>query len=263
MARWSWWPIAAATTLALCASLALRPANAGDTDETAPAYETVAPGEAGNSESIRPTYSAPSVPPIDNSANQAAVASPSGMQEIPQALPEETPVAVPPDAVVPQANDVNNYLNEDQDLSGGYIMEGDQASALGFDCREARGTLKTGEQTEGLMIVHVEKDSAAAKAGLRPYKHIAHNVITGAAIGAALVFPPAILILPVVEYTEVGESYDMIIGVDGQPVHNFVDFEDRMRYVQPGELVYFNVVRGGKRLQIAVPVPMLPTSASN
>ena len=55
-----------------------------------------------------------------------------------------------------------------------------------------------------------------------------------------------------IDYTEVGESYDMIIGVDGSRVTNFADFEERMRNVQPGELVYFSVVRNGKRIQIPV-----------
>jgi S1-C subfamily serine protease len=69
--------------------------------------------------------------------------------------------------------------------------------------------------------------------------------------------------LPMIEYTEIGKSYDMIIGVDGSRVNNFFDFEERMRNVQPGELVYLNLVRNGKRLQVAVPVPPLTTSASN
>jgi len=36
-----------------------------------------------------------------------------------------------------------------------------------------------------------------------------------------------------------------------------------MRSVQPGELVYLNLVRNGKRMQIAIPIPALSTSASN
>jgi S1-C subfamily serine protease len=53
---------------------------------------------------------------------------------------------------------------------------------------------------------------------------------------------------------QVGESYDMIIGVDGSRVTNFLDFQDRMRDLQPGEIVYLSVVRNGKRLQVTLPV---------
>lgn len=38
--------------------------------------------------------------------------------------------------------------------------------------------------------------------------------------------------------TQVGESYDMIIGVDGTRVMNFLDFQDRMTDLQPGEVIY-------------------------
>jgi S1-C subfamily serine protease len=77
-----------------------------------------------------------------------------------------------------------------------------------------------------------------------------------------MVFPPAILAVPVIDYSGVGESYDMIIGVDGSRVCNVLDFEDRMRNIQPGQTVYFNVVRNGKRMQVAVPITGLSTVAS-
>ena len=191
------------------------------------------------------------------------------MQEIPQARPQETPVATVPPDTVPSSNDLSNYMNDEPQLPGAvgslreFVVEGEETSPIGFEVRESRRKLNTGENAEGLLILKVEKNSAAAKAGLRPYKRAGHNVLEGLAIGAAMVFPPAILALPVIDYTEVGESYDMIIGVDGARVTNFVDFEERMRNVQPGELVYFSVVRNGKRIQIPVPVPAPSTSASN
>jgi S1-C subfamily serine protease len=37
-------------------------------------------------------------------------------------------------------------------------------------------------------------------------------------------------------------------------VTNFLDFEDRMRDLQPGDLVYLNVLRDGKRMQVTMPV---------
>ena len=69
--------------------------------------------------------------------------------------------------------------------------------------------------------------------------------------------------MPVLDYMEVGESYDMIIGVDGSRVTNFLDFQDRMRDLQPGEVIYLSVVRNGKRLQVTMPVPADVLQATN
>jgi len=222
----------------------------------------------------RPTFTTPSVPPIDNPGNDAAVMGAPGTQEIPQAMPEERPAAMVPPNVVPSSPDVTNYLNDDPDLQGGnvgtardFVAEGDETSTMGFEVRESRCRLKSGEQADGLLVVTVYKDSPAAKAGLQSYKGTKQHVLQAVAIGAGMAFPPAMLLtmvaLPMIEYTEMGKSYDMIIGVDGTRVNNFFDFEERMRNVQPGELVYLNLVRNGKRIQIAVPVPALSTSASN
>jgi hypothetical protein len=223
-------------------------------------------------EPVRPTYTTPSVPPMDNPGDDWVSASPPATQEIPQAVTpatsDDAPVARVPPGTIPQSNDVSSYVNNDPDLGMGvgtardFVAEGEETSPIGLEMRESRCKLKTGENVEGLLILKVEKDSAAAKAGLRSFKRAGHNVLEGLAIGAAMVFPPAILALPVIDYTEVGQSYDMIIGVDGSRVSNFVDFEERMRDLQPGELVYFSVVRNGKRIQIPVPVPVLNSSAS-
>ncbi|HXW83177.1 MAG TPA: PDZ domain-containing protein, partial [Candidatus Binataceae bacterium] len=55
--------------------------------------------------------------------------------------------------------------------------------------------------------------------------------------------------------SQIGERYDLIIGVDGERVTNSLDFEDRMRDLEPGEIVYLSVVRDGRRLQVKVTVP--------
>ncbi len=136
-----------------------------------------------------------------------------------------------------------------------FVSEGEMSSPIGMELREARRTLKSGEEADGLLVMDVQKGSAAATAGVHAYTRTTHNVITGAAMAAAMVFPPAILIVPALDYTQIGESYDLIIGVDGSRVTNFLDFQDKMRDVQPGEVIYFSIVRNGKRIQISVPVP--------
>lgn len=136
--------------------------------------------------------------------------------------------------------------------------EGAFTSPIGLELREARRRLSDGEEADGLLVVDVAKGSPAYNAGLHAYKNTAHNVVTGAALVAAMVFPPAIFAVPLIDYAQVGESYDMIIGVDGARVTNYLDFEDRLHDLRPGEIVYLSVVRDGKRQQIKVFLP--PTS---
>jgi PDZ domain-containing protein len=236
------------------------------------AYAATGPAAAPSSDATpeRPEITNPTVPPLSN--NGQILVGPPGTQEIPQALPAQTPGESLPAGVPASANDdLTRYQNEqDPELSTpnvgtlqDFVAEGDETSPIGVELRETTRKLSSGEEAEGLLVIKVERDSAAAKAGLRPYRRVAHNMLTGAAIGAAMVFPPAILILPIIDYTQVGESYDMIIGVDGSRVTNFIDFEERMRNIQPGELVYLSVVRNGKRIQIQVPVQPVASSATN
>jgi S1-C subfamily serine protease len=127
-----------------------------------------------------------------------------------------------------------------------------------MELTEDRRTLSSGQEADGLLIVAVAKNSPAAEAGLHAYSNTKHDVITGVAMAGAMFFPPAILLIPALDYTAIGQSYDLIIGVDGSRVRNFLDFQDRTRNLQPGETIYLSVVRDGKRLQITVPLPAAP-----
>lgn len=135
-----------------------------------------------------------------------------------------------------------------------FISEGDESSPLGMDLREDQRKLNSGEIANGLLIVGVRSGSAAAKGGLHACRHTARNVLTGVAVAAMLFFPPAIVAVPLLAQANLGDSYDMIIGVDGTRVSNFLDFEDQMRDVQPGEIVYLSIVRNGDRVQVPVHV---------
>jgi hypothetical protein len=237
------------------------------------------PASAAAEMPARPTFTTPSVPPIENPGYDDAQVSAPQMQEIPQAAPPAPGVATAPTSntttsnAAPTSPDINNYMREDPDLGPGigtardFVAEGEETSPIGFEVRESRCRLKTGEHADGLLILRVFKGSPAAKAGLQSYNGGKQHALQALAIGAGIAFPPAMLLtmvaLPMIEYTEIGKSYDLIIGVDGVRVTNFLDFEDRMRNVLPGEVVYLNLVRNGKRLQVAVPVPELATSASN
>ena len=142
--------------------------------------------------------------------------------------------------------------------------EGELSAPFGMQLREAKRSLKSGEDADGLLITAVEKGSPAAAVGLRPYTHTVHDAIAAAAIlGAFFSGGLSVVVIPALAYMQVGASYAMIIGVDGSRVTNFLDFQDRMRDLQPGELVYLSVVRDGKRLQVTLPVTANTLRANN
>jgi PDZ domain len=161
-----------------------------------------------------------------------------------------------------ESNDIAKYQEEQSGLPPQQMMQqqfdddGELSTPWGMNLREARRTLKSGEEADGLLITTVEKGSPAASAGLHPYNHVVHDALAGAAVAGSLVpfGQAAILLIPVLDIYQVGESYDMIIGVDGSRVTNFLDFQDRLRDLQPGEIVYLSVVRNGKRMQVTLPV---------
>ncbi len=138
-----------------------------------------------------------------------------------------------------------------------FMREGGEISPLGLDLDEAQRKLDSGEVANGLLIVGVRQGSAAAKSGLRANRRTARDILEGVAVAAALFFPPAVLAVPVIEQVKLGESYDMIIGVDGTRVVSFAEFEASMRDIEPGEIVYLSIVRDGKRMQVPVHIGSL------
>ncbi|HTY53990.1 MAG TPA: PDZ domain-containing protein [Candidatus Binataceae bacterium] len=152
--------------------------------------------------------------------------------------------------VVPNLRSLREFMDQMND-----------ASPLGLELREERSSLKTGETISGLAVISIEQNSPAARAGLHPYSGATHAVLEGATMAATMVFPPAIVALTIIDQTHVGESYDLIIGVDGTRVCDLLEFEDQTRMLKPGDTVYLNIVRGGTRMQIPVLLPPL-TQAS-
>ena len=160
------------------------------------------------------------------------------------------------------SNDIAKYQTEQSGLPPQQMMQqqfdndGELSTPFGMQLREAKRTLKSGEDADGLLITAVATSGPAAAAGLHPYTHGVHDALAGVAIAAAMTpfGMPAILLLPALDIMQVGESYDMIIGVDGSRVTNFLDFQDRMRDLQPGEIIYLSILRDGKRLQVTLPV---------
>jgi PDZ domain len=226
--------------------------------------KTVAASTAAGSTAAGPSNMVPT--PLDNieatapgtAEISAATSADASQQQSPNPVDSQPASdSQPPN----ESNDVARYQEEQSGMPPQQLMQqfdndGELSTPFGMQLREARRTLKSGEEADGLLITAVEKGGPAAAAGLRPYTHTVHDALAGAAmVGAMVPFgQAAILLIPVLDIMQIGESYDLIIGVDGSRVTNFLDFQDRMRDLQPGELVYLSVVRDGKRLQVTLPV---------
>jgi C-terminal processing protease CtpA/Prc len=171
-------------------------------------------------------------------------------------------IAPAPPAQPGAAPDQRVPYQMDQDTSGPepqgaqeYMDANEQVSVFGIEMRV--DTRKAERDVQGLLVIDIEPGSPGASAGLRPFRERTRDVLNGVGMLAAMAFPPAIVIVPIVESVPLHESYDLIIGVDGTRVTNFADLWERMRTVRPGEIVYLNLLRDGHRVQ----VPMQVTSA--
>lgn len=230
--------------------------------------------------STNPSAAGPSnmvVTPPDLGGAQPGIAeiSPSNYPDASQQQPPSVAPDSPLSADSQSSNDSAEIMRYQEEQSGlppeqlrnMQQFDGDDelSTPFGMQLREARRTLNSGEEADGLLITAVAKDSPAAGAGLHAYSHAVHDALAGAAMVGAMVPGGqfAILLIPMLDYMQVGESYDLIIGVDGSRVTNFLDFQDRMRDLQPGEVIYLSVVRDGKRLQVTMPVTANVLQATN
>ena len=211
------------------------------------------------------TVIVPTSMPAPSYVKQGAGVPPS-TTEIPQSMGAHEPATADIDratdsqALYYQASQNPQLIDPQLHSLQEFISEGDESSPLGVELREDQRKLNSGEIANGLTIVGVRNGSAAAKGGLRAAQHTARTVVTAVAVAASLFFPPAVLAVPILDQVNLGDSYDMIIGVDGARVVNYLDFEDRMRDVQPGEVVYLSIVRNGDRVQVPVQVQSLSTA---
>ena len=231
---------------------------ASETWKSAAASAAASPTAAGPSNMVPTTLDNLEKPPPATA--EIAPATPDNVSQHPTgaALDAQPPVDSQPSN---EPNDIAKYQEEQSGMPPGQLMQGfsgdgDLSTPFGMQLREAKRTLKSGEDADGLLITSVQQGGPAATAGLHPYNHTVHDALAGAAIAASLVpfGQAAILLIPAMDMMQVGESYDMIIGVDGSRVTNFLDFQDRMHDLQPGEIIYLSIVRNGKRLQVTLPV---------
>ncbi|GEM_PF-2465349 len=182
--------------------------------------------------------------PDPNSVNDPAASSDPGDQQ---------QIETDPDAELPP----HVYSLQD------FISQGADESPLGMELREDCTRLKDHEKVCGLAVLDLRRGSPAAKAGVKRYTALTHDILDGASVAAALVFPPAIVAVAVIDQSGIGESFDLVIGVDGRRVRHILDFQDLTSNVRPGDTVYLTIVRAGRRVQLPVRIPVDSTSFRN
>ena len=100
---------------------------------------------------------------------------------------QQQPPSTPPDSQpYNESSEVARYQEEQSGLPPEQLRslqqfdsEGELSTPFGMQLREARRTLKSGEEADGLLITAVAKGSPAAAVGLRAYSHGVHDAITG------------------------------------------------------------------------------------
>jgi len=242
-------------------------------DDYAPIAEVPAPAPVPNPRAVAPA----SASRLGNAGASNLMRTPSDPNYAPNAseipsISDDTSAASTSASQQPAAepNEITNYEQEQSGMLPQQLrnlQEYDSGSelftTLGMRLREDRRALNTGEEADGLLVSGLTKNSPATEAGLHAYNAAGHNMMTGVAIAGAMLFPPAILLVPMLDYTSIGETYDLIIGIDGARVRNFIDYQDRTRDLMPGEMIYLSVIRDGKRVQLTMTVPPNLTQATN
>src|SRR5512146_589175 len=100
-----------------------------------------------------------------------------------------------------------------------YMDANEQISVFGIDMRVE--TRKVEKEIQGLLVVDVTPGSPGADAGLHPFRQPVRDLLRGVGMLAMMAFPPAAVVVPIVESVPLHEAYDLIIGVDGSRVSNF------------------------------------------
>jgi len=202
----------------------------------------------------------------------AQSASPDSTTQIPASNLAPAPNLAPPSPDQPSdvygGDPIVTYKNHQSGLADvppnvGSLEEfmaesGGHSEILGLNVTEDRRNLKSGQSVDGLLITKVAEGSPAALAGLETHHHVFKHSLEAAAVAGALIVPiaaPLIFAVPALEASHLGESYDLIIGIDGVRVTTMLAMQDCLRNVTPGETVYLSIIRDGKRIQVPVAIP--------
>jgi S1-C subfamily serine protease len=127
-----------------------------------------------------------------------------------------------------------------------------EVTVLGISVMNGTAQLKGTGQVRGVRILSVLPGTAAAIAGVRGERVAASAFLTAGFLVAGMFFPPAALGAVIVQNASIGESYDLIIAIDGQRTRNVQELRQALADAASGELVYLVLVRAGRRYNAVV-----------
>jgi hypothetical protein len=180
------------------------------------------------------------------------------------------PAVFAADVLGPSAGSVNQLqaLGSVKDYASGdpgSVGESeDQVPILGIEIANGQSQLAPGSSISGIKVISVNPDSPAAIAGLQNEQAAVRTALMVLLAAGGMVFPPAMFGAMLMGQSDIGESHDLIIAVDGERTRNIADLQDTLDRAEDGEIVYLVILRAGHRQHIAVRLPgELPPSTQS
>ena len=195
---------------------------ASETWKTAAASAAASSSTSGTPSNLVPT-------PLDD-----VEATAPGTAEIPAANPASTPTASSPRISLPirsrpririrqirattsRATSKSRAGYRQQQVLQQFDNDGELSTPFGMQLREAKRTLKSGEDADGLLITAVQERAARRRSRISSLHSRCARRAGGCGDGwcdGSRLGRPRFLLIPVLDIMQIGESYDMVIQVE-------------------------------------------------
>jgi hypothetical protein len=136
---------------------------------------------------------------------------------------------------------------------------------LGISVFNGSGKLVSGQVLSGLVVTTVDQWGVGYAGGIRG-QHLqisrasAQLGVIVFVVGAAAIFPPAMLGIPLLAKMPSPKISDVIVAVDAERIRDVSELGDYLRNTKAGETLYLTIIRDGRRVQLGVPIPAVASS---
>jgi S1-C subfamily serine protease len=131
---------------------------------------------------------------------------------------------------------------------------------LGISVFSGNGRLATGQELGGLIVTSVDQSGVGYAGGIRG-EHLqmgrasAQLGMIVVVVGAAAIFPPAMLGIPLLAKMPSPKISDVIVAIDAERIRDVSELGEYLHNAKAGETLYLTVIRDGRRVQLGVPIP--------